>query len=174
MPIPESTPSTPIMRNSINAAGFCLTAATELHKVREPIDRCHTTVEAAHRIHQAEFRELMLGAYNRRCAVSNLPVAQLLKAAHIIPDRDRRGRPEVTNGLCLSTLQHRAYHRNLLGIDADGTIHIAESVLAQHDGRALKGAIKDYHGRRIHLPRHAEDRPRRELLAARLEEFPAR
>jgi putative restriction endonuclease len=131
------------MRNSINAAGLCLTAATALHRVREPIDRCHTTVEAAHRIHQAEFRELILGAYNRRCAVSNLPVAQLLQAAHTIPDRDRRGRREVTKGLCLSTLQHRAYHRNLLGIDADGTIHIAESVLAQYDRATLEAAIKE-------------------------------
>jgi putative restriction endonuclease len=151
-----------------------LTAGTALHQVREPIDRRYTTVEANHRIHQAEFRELVLGAYNRRCAISNLPVPQLLQAAHIIPDRDRRGRPEVTNGLCLSTLHHNAYDRNLLGIDPDGQIHIAESVVAQHDGPTLEAAIKEDHGRRIHLPRHAGDRPDQELLAARFEEFRAR
>ena len=113
----------------------------------------------------------MLGAYSRRCAISNLPVSQLLQAAHIIPDRDERGRPEVTNGLCLSTLHHTAYDRTLLGIDPDGQIHIAESVLAEHDGPTLEAAIKEYHGRRIQVPRHAEDRPDRELLAARFEEF---
>ena len=86
---------------------------------------------------------------------------------------DERGRPEVTNGLCLSKLHHTAYDRNLLGIEPDGQIHIAESVLAEHDGPTLEAAIKEYHGRRIHLPRHAEDRPDRELLAARFEEFRA-
>jgi len=59
----------------------------------------------------------VLGAYDTRCAISNLPVPELLQAAHIIPDRDERGRPEVPNGLCLSTLHHTAYDRNLLGID---------------------------------------------------------
>jgi putative restriction endonuclease len=141
-------------------------AAPDTAQPREPIDRRYTTVEAKQRVHQAELRELVLGAYGHRCAISNLPVPQLLQAAHIIPDRDERGRPEVTNGLCLSTLHHTAYDRNLLGIDPDGQIHIAESVL-------VEAAIKEYHGRRIHPPRHAEDRPDRELLAARFEEFRA-
>lgn len=150
-----------------------LAANAPLSQAREPIDRRYTTIAAKQRIHQAEFRELVLGAYNRRCAISNQPVAQLLQAAHIIPDRDERGRPEVTNGLCLSMLHHTAYDRNLLGIDADGRIHIAEAVLDQHDGPNLEAAIKDYHGRHIYLPRHLADRPARELLAERFEEFVA-
>ena len=148
-----------------------LTVAAADHRIREPIDRRYTTVEAKQRIHQAKFRELVLGAYGRRCAISNLPVAELLQAAHIIPDRDERGRPQVTNGLCLSTLHHTAYDRNLLGIDPDGQIHVAEAVLAEHGGPTLETAIKAYHGRRIHLPRHAEDRPDRDLLAERFEGF---
>ena len=113
----------------------------------------------------------MLAAYGRRCAISGLPIPDLLQAAHIIPDRDERGRPEVRNGICLSTLHHAAYDRNLLGIDPDGGIHIAQSVLDQHDGPTLEMAIKEYHDRRIHLPRHVEDRPRRDYLAARFEVF---
>jgi putative restriction endonuclease len=136
-----------------------------------PIDRRYTTVEAKVRLHQAEFRELVLGAYDRRCAITGLPVSGLLEAAHIIPDRDERGRPEVSNGLCLSSLHHTAYDHNLLGIDPDGTIHIAEAVLEQEDGPTLEQAIKGYHGQRIRLPRHAEDRPDREALEERFGEF---
>lgn len=135
------------------------------------IDRRYSTVEAKVRLHQAEFRELVLAAYEHRCAISGLPIADLLQAAHIIPDRDERGRPEIRNGICLSTLHHTAYDRNLLGIDPDGRIHIADSVLAQHDGPTLEMAIKEYHKAKIHLPRHAEDRPDRDYLAERFELF---
>jgi putative restriction endonuclease len=115
----------------------------------------------------------VLGAYNRRCAISNPPLPQLLQAVHTLPDRDRRDRREVTNGLCLSTPHHGAHARNLLGIDPDGIIHIAEAVVAQHDGPTLKAAIKEYHGRRIHLPRQVEDWPDRDLPAARFVAFRA-
>jgi putative restriction endonuclease len=135
------------------------------------IDRRYSTIEAKVRLHQAEFRELVLAAYGRRCAISGLPIADLLQAAHIIPDRDERGRPEIRNGICLSTLHHAAYDRNLLGIDPDGGIHIAEKILAQHDGPTLEMAIKEYHDHRIHLPRQAEDRPDRDYLAERYELF---
>ncbi|MFE8033569.1 HNH endonuclease [Thiohalocapsa marina] len=139
--------------------------------VHPPIDRRYTTVEAKVKLHQAEFRELVLGAYDRRCAVSGLPIPDLLEAAHIIPDRNVRGRPEITNGLCLSTIHHRAYDANLLGIDPDGRIHVAEAVLSQHDGPTLEAALKGMHGRQIRLPRHVEDRPNRDFLAERYEGF---
>ena len=137
------------------------------------IDRRYSTIDAKVRLHQAEFRELVLSAYGRRCAISGLPIPDLLQAAHIIPDRDERGRPEVTNGICLSTLHHSAYDRNLLGIDPDGKIHIANAVLDQHDGPTLEMAIKGFHGRRIRLPSHLEDRPNRDYLAEHFDEFRA-
>lgn len=148
-----------------------LRRAIELPATNQPVDRRYSTIEAKVRLHQAEFRELVLGAYDRRCAISGLPVPGLLEAAHIIPDRDERGRPEVRNGLCLSSLHHTAYDHNLLGIDPDGHIHIAGTVLEQHDGPTLEQAIKGYHGARIRLPRHADDRPHRDYLAERFEEF---
>jgi putative restriction endonuclease len=135
------------------------------------MDRRYSTVEAKVRLHQAEFRQLVLAAYGRRCAISGLPIPDLLEAAHIIPDRDERGRPEVGNGICLSTLHHTAYDRNLLGIDPDGRIHVAQSVLEQHDGPTLEMAIKEYHEHTIHVPRHVEDRPNRDYLAERFERF---
>jgi putative restriction endonuclease len=145
--------------------------------LREPIarayhiDRRYTTIEAKVRLHQAEFRELVLLAYGQRCAISGLPIVGLLEAAHIVPDRDERGHPEVSNGLCLSTLHHAAYDRNLLGIDPDGIIHIPDAVLKQHDGPTLEKALKGFHGARISFPRHTDDRPNRNYLAERFELF---
>ena len=145
----------------------------EIRIIQPPLDRRYTTVEAKVRLHQGEFRALVLDAYDRRCAISGLPIPDPLEAAHIIPDRDERGRPEVSNGLCLSTLHHSAYDRNLLGIDPDGRIQVAPAVLEQHDGPTLEQAIKGFHGQRIRWPRHAEDRPNREALAERFEGFRA-
>ena len=136
-----------------------------------PIERRYGTIEAMVRLHQAEFRELVLSAYDRRCSVSGLPVPQRLQAAHIIPDRDERGQPDITNGLCLSIPHHTAYDRNLLGIDPDGQIVIAESVLGQHDGPTLEAGIKGLHGQQIRLPHHEKDRPNRDYLAERFEMF---
>nr|WP_242467563.1 HNH endonuclease [Thiocapsa imhoffii] len=78
---------------------------------QQPLERRYTTVEAKVRLQQGEFRELVLEANDRQCAIAGLPIARLLEAAYIIPDRDDRGRPEVSNGLCLSTLHHSAYDR---------------------------------------------------------------
>jgi len=148
-----------------------LALVSEVRESGDRIDRRYSTIEAKVRLHQAEFRELVLAAYGRRCAISGLPIPDLLEAAHIIPDRDERGRPEIGNGICLSTLHHTAYDRNLLGIDPDGRIHVARRVLEQHDGPTLEMAIKEYHEHKIHLPRHIEDRPNRDYLAERFELF---
>jgi putative restriction endonuclease len=152
---------------------YDLTAMLDLHALPASIDRRYSTIEAKVRLHQAEFRELVLDAYGRRCAISGLPIPNLLEAAHIIPDRDQWGRPEVANGLCLSTIHHRAYDTNLMGIDPDGHIHVAEAVLAQHDGPTLEAAIKGMHGRSIRVPRHVVNQPNRDYLAERFEAFRA-
>lgn len=151
----------------------------DLAALRDPalprsLDRRYSTVEAKVRLDQAEFRELVLDAYERRCAVSGLPLPALLEAAHIIPDRDERGRPDIRNGICLSTLHHAAYDRDLLGIDPDGGIHISEAVLGQHDGPTLEKALKEFHGARMRFPRHRADWPLRDLLAERFERVRSR
>jgi putative restriction endonuclease len=155
---------------SVAVGGQDQLAVPAQRRVAEAPERAYTTVLAKVRLHQAEFRHLVLTAYDRRCTVSGLPLANLLDAAHIIPDRDERGKPEVSNGLCLSTLHHSAFDSNLLGIDPDGLIRLSPQVLDAKDGPTLE-ALKEFHGQRIRLPRHAEDHPNRDYLALRFEEF---
>ena len=133
--------------------------------------RRYIAVEAKRRLHQAVFRELVLDAYDGRCAVSGLPERRLLHAAHILPDRDQRGLPVIGNGIAMSTLHHATYDANLLGIDPDGGIYVNEELLRIHDGTTLEYALKGVHGARIRQPRSSMDQPNRDFLAARYEQF---
>jgi putative restriction endonuclease len=126
------------------------------------------------RLHQATFREAVLAAYGGRCAVSGLPEPRLLDAAHIIVDRDEQfGQPVVANGLPLSKIHHAAFDANLIGVDADFRIHVADQLLSITDGPMLEG-LKALAGGNIRLPQRRTDYPDRDRLAQRFSQFQAR
>jgi putative restriction endonuclease len=123
------------------------------------------------RLHQASFREAVITAYNGRCALSGLPEALLLDAAHIISDRDEElGQPVVPNGIPLSKIHHAAFDAHLIGIDPDYRLHVSNRLLLQNDGPMLE-ALKRLHGEMIHLPSRIKDRPDRDRLSQRYERF---
>jgi len=99
--------------------------------------------------------------------------ASLLDAAHILPDRDVRGNPEIPNGLSLCKIHHGAYDVGILGVAPDYQIHLRRDVLEEHDGPMLKHGFQEIHGRLIQLPRRSEHLPRREYLAERFARFRA-
>lgn len=124
------------------------------------------------RLHQCQFREAVIDAYAGRCAISKLPEPRLLDAAHIMRDADEElGHPIVTNGIPLSKIHHAAFDANLLGIDADGVVHISEGLLEIHDGPFLEHGIKAIAGSRILMPDRTEDHPDRERLDRRFQAF---
>jgi len=133
--------------------------------------RSYAVIEVKRRLHQAHFRELVLKAYGGRCALTGLPEKRLLHAAHILPDRDQRGQPMVTNGIAMSVLHHTAYDQNLLGIDPDLKIHINRSLLEIHDGPTLRYALQKLDGELLRCPKSADDNPSRDFLAERYETF---
>ena len=58
------------------------------------LERRYALRSVKQRLHQASFREAVITAYNGRCALSGLPEALLLDAAHIIQDKDEKfGQP---------------------------------------------------------------------------------
>ena len=124
------------------------------------------------RLHQASFRDRVLEAYGHRCAISNLPDDHLLDAAHIMADaHELLGQPVVANGVALSKIHHAAFDNHLIGIDADGRVHVSERLLRLHDGPLLEQSLKAVAGAVIRLPRGKEHHPDRERLAARFELF---
>jgi putative restriction endonuclease len=133
----------------------------------------YATRQVKIRLHQHRFRELVLGAYGHRCTICKLGHSPLLDAAHIIADRDERGRPEVPNGLSLCKIHHTAYDVNILGINPDFRVEIREDILAERDGPMLRHGLQELNHQQLHLPRALGDRPNRDYLKSRYVAFRA-
>lgn len=133
--------------------------------------REYITAAVQVRLHQRGFRERVLKAYREQCALCRLRHRELLDASHIIPDNDPRGEPAVSNGLSLCKIHHTAFDRHFLGIDPDGIIHIRADVLEESDGPMLQHGLKEMHGARIQVPGRTRDRPNRERLSVRFDQF---
>lgn len=123
------------------------------------------------RLHQPEFRAKVIGAYERRCAVCVLNKAPLLDAAHIIGDREDDGLAIVTNGLSLCKIHHAAYDENFMGITPDYVVRVNKDLLLEKDGPMLKHGIQEMDGRSLYVPKHSSQRPDRDRLSLRFDEF---
>lgn len=123
------------------------------------------------RVHQPVFRARVLSAYAKRCAVCTLKYAELLDAAHILPDTDERGLPVVTNGMAMCKIHHAAYDQNFLGVSPDYVVHINERLLADRDGPMLQHGLQAMDGRQLELPSRRDERPDRDFLAERFAAF---
>jgi putative restriction endonuclease len=133
--------------------------------------RAYTTATVKVRLHQKKFSHLVISAYGTRCTVCRLARRELLDAAHIIEDRDERGRPEVPNGLALCRIHHAAYDADILGVDPDHLIHIRHDILEERDGPMLKHGLQEMHGERIRIPGRDDLKPNRDYLDIRFKRF---
>jgi putative restriction endonuclease len=96
---------------------------------------------------------------------------ELLDAAHILPDRDPRGEPLVSNGISLCTLHHAAFDRHVLGVRPDLLIEVWKDVLEEEDGPMLRRGLQGLQGGRLVIPRRPEQQPKRQFLAERFALF---
>ena len=132
------------------------------------VERRYATRQMIQRLHQATFRELVLGAYKEHCAIKHRP---LLDAAHIIGDGEILGRAIVTNGISLCKIHHAAFDSNIIGITPDYHVHVREDILDEIDGPMLKFGIQKMHGCKLLLPTNVNSRPNKEFLDIRYKEF---
>lgn len=133
--------------------------------------KAYATTTAKVRIHQRRFRRMVVAAYGESCAVCRLHHSELLDAAHILEDRDERGKPEVPNGLALCGVHHGAYDANLMGISPDRRIHIRKDILEEIDGPMLKHGLQEMHGSLIRVPGRQDLHPKPEYLDERFASF---
>lgn len=148
-------------------------AAINVDPVVSAARREYATRAVMQRLHQQQFRRVVLNAYRNHCTICRLGHVELLDAAHILPDSHPRGEPLITNGLGMCKIHHSAYDAGILGIDADATVHIRPDILLEKDGPMLKHGIQAVHGSRLVLPSRQVDRPNRDFLAERFERFSA-
>lgn len=122
------------------------------------------------RLHQREFRERILTAYQCRCALCRLRHAELLDAAHIKED-SAGGEPVISNGIAMCKIHHAAYDNDIMGIDPEYRIRVREDVLEEIDGPTLKYTLQGLNGEGLWTPRSKRDKPDRDLLSERFERF---
>lgn len=133
--------------------------------------RRYMTSEVRVRLHQRDFREKVLAAYQEQCACCRLKHLELLDAAHIVADAQEGGEPVVNNGISLCKLHHAAFDSNILGIRPDYVIEINKDVLLEKDGPILRHGLQDLHHSKLVLPRNQNSYPDPKRLEARFVEF---
>lgn len=135
--------------------------------------REYVTRAVMYRLHQQQFRRVVLRAYKEQCAICRIRHVELLDAAHILADKHALGEPVVSNGLGLCKIHHSSYDSDILGVDPDAHVHIRADILAESDGPMLRHGLQELHGIALTLPRKAELRPNRDFLAERFARFRA-
>jgi putative restriction endonuclease len=85
-----------------------------------PVGPTEITSMAKRRLGQHYFREMVLNNYANRCALTGLPIRELLIASHILPWSSHESeRLNVRNGICLNRLHDAAFDQGLIGFDDD-------------------------------------------------------
>jgi putative restriction endonuclease len=136
-------------------------------------ERAYRTEIVMSRIHQASFRQKVMSAYQSHCAICRLQRAELVEAAHIVPDAEG-GPPVVMNGIALCKLHHAAFDRHILGVRPDLTVIVRPDVLDQVDGPMLLHGLQAFHNARLLVtPAKADEQPGQDFLEERWSAFRA-
>lgn len=148
-------------------------AAESSDAVMTAVRRAYQTRAVIQRLHQQQFRRIVLSAYKEQCGICRLRHLELLDAAHILPDGHPLGEPVVSNGLGLCKIHHSAFDANIIGIDPDVRVHVREDILKEKDGPMLRYGLQEIAGAQLVVPAKMALRPNRDFLAERFERFRA-
>lgn len=132
--------------------------------------RRYITATVRVRLHQRAFRERVLDAYKRQCALCRFKHEEMLDAAHIIPDADPDGEPQVSNGMALCSLHHSAFDRFFIAITPEYRVIVRADLMTERDGPTLQG-LQSLQGREIYVPKREDLQPSREFLHRRVQQF---
>lgn len=110
---------------------------------------------------QREFRENLLAAYDRRCAVTNCDVVDALEAAHIVPYMGPATN-DVSNGLLLRSDIHTLFDLGLIAVEPKGMTVVLSPKLSSN-------AYGDLGGVKLRVPKVSSKRPSQDALRRHLE-----
>lgn len=113
-----------------------------------------------HRLGQQAFKALVLGAYERRCAITGAKMWPVLEAAHIRPV-SRAGENRLDNGLLLRSDVHIMYDQGYLGVDRHHRLQVSPRIRSQFQNGAEFYARTGSH---ISVPARRVDQPGAEFL----------
>ena len=112
---------------------------------------------------QQGFRESLISAYEKKCAITGCSILDVLEAAHIVPYRGAHTN-KSSNGLLLRADLHTLFDCKLLAIDPK-----TMKVLLAPDIDIGDSEYKKWCGRRIQRPKTPKARPNTEALRTHLE-----
>lgn len=107
------------------------------------------------RLGQSRFRETVLEAYSRRCAISREGTEEILEAAHIQPYSGAASN-HVQNGLALRTDLHKLFDAGLLTIGQDLRVKVS--------GFIKSALYRDLNTQPLHLPEDIRFHPSNDAL----------
>ena len=114
----------------------------------------------------ANFRKIVLNAYDNRCAVTRFQL-RLVDAAHILPVHSEDSSDCVTNGIALSPTFHRAYDNCLIYLDENFVMKLNEKKVEELKQHQLDAGIREFQSflnKKIYLPIDLNQRPRKEYI----------
>ena len=144
-----------------------LTKAVELQEIPEndilslAADRRRIVESISKYSRAANFRKLVLNAYDNRCAITRTQL-RLVDVAHILPVASDHSSDLVTNGIALSPTFHRAYDNCLIYLDEDYAIQLNKEKAKELENINLDGGIREFCShlnKKIHLPIDPNQRP---------------
>ena len=156
----NSTGSTRMVRGVLPPGVATATADENLEESGPPDDVQQRAIKI--RRGQTKFREKLLSAYGRTCAVTGCKIVELLEAAHIQPHAEEPNY-SVTNGLLLRADIHTLFDLNLLSVDSRLRIRLAPTL--------LKSEYKEFEGKPLKEPATVSEMPSSFALDKRYQEF---
>jgi len=105
---------------------------------------------------QDYFRDIVLNNYDNRCAITGLPIRELLIASHILPWRSHEAeRLNVRNGIALNRLHDAAFDQGLIAFDADLRLLLSNRLKTFLPHESVKSQFESHEGKILVLPEDA-------------------
>lgn len=150
-----------------------LSKVTELQKIPQDdiasltADRRQIVESISRYSRDANFRKLVMGAYDNRCAVTRTQL-RLVDAAHILPVLSDDSSDHVTNGIALSPTFHRAYDNCLIYLAEDYVMRLNKEKAEELKAINLDSGLSQFRlflDKKIHLPIDQNQRPRIDYIS---------
>jgi putative restriction endonuclease len=120
---------------------------------RPPIGPTERIVNRKQRRGQDYFRDIVLNNYDSCCALTGLPIRELLIASHILPWRSHEAeRLNVRNGIALNRLHDAAFDQGLITFDDSLCLVLSPRLKAELPQRAVAENFDAYENEPLHLP----------------------
>lgn len=121
-----------------------------------PVGETETIRPVKQRRGQAYFRDVVLNNYDNRCALTDLPVRELLVASHILPWSEHASeRLNVCNGISLSRLHDSAFDRYLVGFDDELRLVLSSKLKSLLPSDSVAYHFEAFEGKALSLPNDA-------------------